>query len=117
VATAQVGETVIVPAGTPHAWWNAGDDEIAARVEFRPALDAETFFETFFGLAEDGKVNAKGMPKLLQLMVLGRAYRREMRLPRPMSTIIGPLAFALAPVGRALGYRARYERYSRPQNA
>lgn len=32
------GEGASIPAGTPHAWWNAGEEEGVAIVEFRPAL-------------------------------------------------------------------------------
>jgi hypothetical protein len=74
----------------------------------------ETLFETLFGLAADGKVNAKGLPNPLQMMVLARAYRREVQPAPPLSRIVGPLSIVLAPVGRLLGYRARYERYSGP---
>ena len=42
------------------------------RVELRPALDTETFFETFFGLGRDGKTNARGIPGLLQIAVAFR---------------------------------------------
>jgi len=108
----QPGEVAVVPPGTPHVWWNPSADEAATLVHFRPALNTETFFETFFGLAADGKVGRNGLPNPLQLMVLARAYNREMRLPPPAQWVIGPLAMLLAPVGRALGYRSRYDRYS-----
>jgi quercetin dioxygenase-like cupin family protein len=106
------GEVAVVPPGTPHVWWNPSADEAATLVQFRPALDTETFFETFFGLAADGKVGRNGLPNPLQLMVLARAYNREMQLPPPAQWVMGPLAMLLAPVGRALGYRGRYDRYS-----
>jgi len=83
-------------------------------VQFRPALDTETFFETFFGLAADGKVGKNGLPNALQMMVLARAYNREMQLPTPAQWVLGPIAMLLAPIGRALGYRGRYEAYSGP---
>jgi quercetin dioxygenase-like cupin family protein len=110
----QPGEVAVVPPGTPHVWWNPGTEEAATLVQFRPALDSETFFETFFGLAADGKVGRNGLPNPLHMMVLARAYRREMQLPPPAQRILGPLAFLLAPLGRALGYRGRYEDYSGP---
>jgi len=112
--TYQPGETAVVPAGSPHVWWNPGTEEAATLVQFRPALDTETFFETFFGLAADGEANARGTLNLLHMMVLGRAYRHEMALPRPMQTVLGPLSAVFAPVGRLLGYRARYDKYSGP---
>ncbi len=74
----------------------------------------ETFFETFFGLASEGKVNAKGFPNPLQMSVLARDYRSEMQLPPPAQWILGPPSMLLAPVGRALGYRGRYDRFSGP---
>lgn len=110
----QPGEVVVVPAGTPHVWWNPSQTEAATLIRFTPALDTETFFETFFGLAANGKVNAKGMPNPLQMSVLARAYRREMQLPPPQGWILGAVALGLSPIGRLLGYRARYERYSGP---
>jgi quercetin dioxygenase-like cupin family protein len=113
----QPGEVAVVPPGTPHVWWNPGGVESATLVQFRPALDTETFFETFFGLARDGKVGKNGLPNPLQMMVLARAYRREMALPRRQQAMLGPIAMLLAPLGRALGYRGRYDEYSGPQTA
>lgn len=108
----QPGEVAVVPAGTPHVWWNPSGVESATLVQFRPALATETFFETFFGLAKDGKVARNGLPNPLQMMVLGRAFKDEMALPRPAQWVAGPLAMLIAPISRAMGYRARYDRYS-----
>jgi quercetin dioxygenase-like cupin family protein len=112
----QPGEVAIVPPGTPHTWWNPSQTEAATLVQFRPALDTESFFETFFGLAGDGKVGRNGLPNPLQMMVLATDYRREMQLPRPAQTLLGPIAMLLAPVARALGYRGRYDKYSGPRS-
>jgi len=108
----QPGEVVSVPPGTPHVWWNPSDTEITTLIQFRPALDTETFFETFFGLARDGKVGKNGLPNLLHMMVLAKAYHSEVQLPRSRQRVLYPLALLLAPIGRALGYRGRYEKYS-----
>lgn len=103
------GETVVVPPGTPHLWWNSGDDELHVRVEVRPALTFESFFESFFGLAQDGKVSAKtGLPNPLQMAVVLRAYQDVLVLaqpPRPVQTV---LFGSLAAVGRLLGYKPDY---------
>jgi quercetin dioxygenase-like cupin family protein len=112
----QPGEVAVVPAGVPHVWWNSSDHEAATLVQFRPALDTETFFETFFGLASEGKVGKSGLPNPLQMMVLARDYRREMALPKLQQAILGPVAMLLAPVARAMGYRGRYDRFSGPKN-
>ena len=114
--SASAGEEVVVARGVPHSWWNDGDVESTVRVEFRPALDTETFFETFFGLARDGRTNSKGMPKLLQLLVLVADLGDSCpTLPHPPQSVQGAVARALAPLGRLAGYRAVYARHS-PQH-
>jgi quercetin dioxygenase-like cupin family protein len=110
----QPGEVAVVPPGTPHVWWNPSDEEAATLVQFRPALDTETFFETFFGLARDGKVGRNGLPNPLQMMVLARAYRREMALPGRQQAVLAAISMVLAPIAHALGYRGRYDVYSGP---
>ena len=110
----QPGEVAVVPPGTPHVWWNPSSEEAATLVQFRPALDIETFFETFFGLAADGKVGKNGLPNPLQMMVLARDYNRELGIAPPAKWVLDPIVMLLAPVGRALGYRGRYDRYSGP---
>jgi quercetin dioxygenase-like cupin family protein len=57
------GDVIVVSAGSPHAAWNAGDDEVHVLVDFRPALRTETAFETLAGLARDGKTNRAGPPR------------------------------------------------------
>jgi quercetin dioxygenase-like cupin family protein len=107
--TSRPGETVVVPRGTPHVWWNSGDDELHVLVEVRPALRIESWFETFFGLAQDGKVNPKtGLPNLFQLAVMMRAYRDVLVLARPPRLVQTVLFGLLASIGRLLGYKAEY---------
>lgn len=110
--TLGVGEVAVVPAGRPHAWWNAAPEEAHVLGEVRPALRTEMFFETFFGLAKDGKTNRRGLPNPLQLAVLMREYEDELRLARPSITIQRGLFGPLAVLGRLLGYRGWYPRYT-----
>lgn len=103
------GKTVVVPKGTPHIWWNSGDDELHVLVEVRPALRFESFFETFFGLAQDGRVDSKtGLPNLLQLALMMRTFRNELVLTRPPRPVQALLFGVLAPIGRLLGYKGEY---------
>jgi hypothetical protein len=112
---ADAGETVIVPRGAGHVWGNPFDDPATVVITFRPALRVETFFETFFGLARDGKINPKTyFPSLLQTVVVLHEFRHEVRVPGVAGMAFGGLCAALAPLGRARGYRARYPQYSAP---
>jgi len=56
---ARQARSVVVPTGAAHVWGNPFDDPATITVAIRPALKTETFFETLFGLAKDGKINAK----------------------------------------------------------
>jgi quercetin dioxygenase-like cupin family protein len=110
---AQPGETVVCPIGVPHSQWNAGPGMMRIHYEHRPALEsAELFFETYFGLSRDGKLRPSGDMRLLQAAVLLTAVRDFVRIESP-PLFVQTLAFpALAAIGRARGYRARYSRYA-----
>ena len=90
----------MVEPGTPHRFWNAGEDEVRFVCEVRPALQFESLLETMFALAEDGKTNRKGMPNPLRLAVIARrtSTRCGFRiLPRGSS---GRVSCSAAPLGR-----------------
>lgn len=107
------GEVATIPMGVAHRWWNAGADEALVRVELRPALDTETFFEVFFGLNRDGRTNSKGMPDLLQIAVTFRALGDSCpTLVSPPALVQRVLFALLAPIGRLRGRRATYPTYS-----
>jgi len=99
------GARASIPVGTPHAWWNAGEEEGVAIVEFRPALKAEEFFESFFGLAQDGKVSPKtGLPNLLWMALILRYYHDFLYLARPSLFVQRAVFAPLVAVARLLGY-------------
>jgi quercetin dioxygenase-like cupin family protein len=103
------GEVVEIPKGRPHVWENAGGEDLHMILEFRPALRTEEFFESYFGLGQDGKTNPKtGLPNPVRMAVLLHEFRNEIHLARP-PLLVQRIAFgALALVGRLLGYEARY---------
>ena len=102
------GQRLTVPAGTPHKFWNVGDDEAHFVCEVRPALQFESLLETMFTLAEDGKTNKKGMPNPLRLAVIARAHFDTVRLPQPPAWLHRASLALGAPMGRLFGYRATY---------
>jgi quercetin dioxygenase-like cupin family protein len=108
------GEKALVPPGTPHRWWNDADQEEArVLIEFRPALNTEIFFETLYGSARDGKVGEKGASFLLQQAVtLTGVNKGEIYRASPPILVQKVLLAALAPVGRMLGYKDHYPKYS-----
>jgi len=102
------GQRLTVPAGTPHKFWNAGDDTAHFVCEIRPALQFESLIETMFSLAADGKTNRKGMPNPLRLAVIAQAHFDTVQLPFPPA-LLQRLALGMAaPLGKALGYGPVY---------
>ncbi len=101
------GDSIVVPANAPHRFWNEGKGDAHAIQYFRPALDTADFFETLFALDGAGKLDARGMPRPLQLAVMVPEFGREIRpvgIPWPL---LRSLALLLRPIARARGYRAR----------
>jgi len=107
-------QEALVPAGTPHVWWNDGEAEAHLLIEFQPALRTQAFFETFFGLARDGKTDKHGRPNLFQSAVLAQEYQNEMQPALLRDKLVfGALLPLVAPLGRLLGYQAHYPQYAR----
>jgi hypothetical protein len=106
---ARPGDRVVIPAGTPHTFRNAGDRTAHFVCEVRPALQFESLLETMFALAVDGKTNGKGMPNPFRLAVIARTHFDTVRLAFP-PTWLQRLGLEIgAPIGRLLGYGATYE--------
>lgn len=102
------GQRLTVPAGTPHKFWNAGEEEAHFVCEVRPALQFESLLETMFSLAADGKTNRKGMPSPLRLAVIANSHFDTVRLPFPPA-ILQRIALGMgAPLGKLLGYEPTY---------
>jgi mannose-6-phosphate isomerase-like protein (cupin superfamily) len=108
-------DIVVVEPGTPHKFWNAGDEPVRFVCEVRPALQFESLLETMFALAADGKTNKKGMPNPLRLAVIAKAHFDTVRLPLPPAWLQAAGLALGAPFGRLLGYEATYESGSKGQ--
>jgi mannose-6-phosphate isomerase-like protein (cupin superfamily) len=98
-------DVAVVPPGTPHRFWNAGEHVARFMVEVRPALAFESLIETMFALAAQGKTNRKGLPNPLRLAVIAKAHFDTVRLPFPPAAVQRAGLVLAAPLGRALGYR------------
>ena len=98
------GEIAVVAAGTPHKFWNAGDEQVRFVCEVRPALEFESLLETMYTLAADGRTNKKGMPNPLRLAVIARAHFDTVRLPHPPAWLQKAGLALGAPLGRLVGY-------------
>ena len=107
------GETGIAEAGVWHDWWNAGDRDARVRVEITPGERFLHMIETFFGLARLGHTDGKGMPRLLQLVLIAREFKDVVVFRSPPPGMQRIVYGALAPLARWRGYRETYPQLSR----
>ena len=103
------GHVIRIEPGTPHKFWNAGDDVLRFNAEVRPSLQFEELIATMFGLAADGKTNRKGMPNPFRMAVIAQAYKDVIRLPFPPAAVQDAALAVGAPLGKLMGYAPVYE--------
>lgn len=108
----QAGEKLSIAKGTPHTFRCVGAIHGVAIVETRPAARTGEVISTLFGMAHEGALTPQGQPKLMQAMVIGGEYAEDTVFTNPPPAIAIPLAKALAPIGRLLGYRPTYPKYA-----
>jgi len=105
------GESVVVAAGTRHAFRNRGAEEAHAVCAATPASSLQAFLEAAAGLSRAGLITAAGLPKprgLLHAAVLAHAHRHMVTLlfpapPAPVQRVLWP---PLARLGARRGLRA-----------
>ena len=95
------GETVVVPAGSPHSWAPEGDAGARVRLTFTPGAGIEEFFDEFFRLGREGRTNAKGLPSPFVAARLGLAH--EMFFAGPPVPLQRALFRFVAGVGKVIG--------------
>lgn len=95
------GATIDVPRGTPHTFANTGREQMRVQCEFRPTADStERFYEIYFAFAQQGRVNAKAMPGLLDIATVWTVTSAHAVLATPPAAIQHALFRGLGPVAR-----------------
>ena len=105
----RAGEGLVWGPGVAHTWWNSGPGDLRLRAEFRPAGNVQSFFETYCGLAAEGRSDEKGQPPLLQVAASLPTWGMYLAGPPILAQRL--LMAALRPVALLCGYRPRYERF------
>ena len=99
----RAGESVTVPQGVVHDWWNAGEGNLRARVSVTPPGCFAAMIGAVWGLAVLGRTNAKGMPAPLDAALLAEAFGEEIVFERPPRIVQVALARTVAPLARRRG--------------
>lgn len=105
------GETVVVPAGTRHAFRNRGEEVAHVVCEAEPASSLEQFLTEVAALSRDGVFTRHGVPKgpsaALRSAVVIDKHQDMVELlfpPLPPRPVQGWLMGPLAKLGRRRGY-------------
>ena len=108
-----VGEEIHIEAKRPHQFYNASDTEpVTAIFEVTPAGEFETFLQTYYGLARDGKIRKSQVPvDLLQAAVLADIADTYPVWGTFSAYIIRVVLKIFGTFARLLGYKALPEQY------
>ena len=100
----QTGESITVPAGTPHTVRNPHEQDVRMRNIHDPALGFPNYMASLHQLVSSGKVRSlppRDPRSAIHLAMLFAADERTMTSARPPQRIMRALAF----IGRRLGYK------------
>jgi quercetin dioxygenase-like cupin family protein len=109
--TLKEGDEILLPKKVAHNHYNNSDEPVVFIQTITPGLDFDYLIENLMGLAADGKSkNGKYglMQELVSLKYLdSKSYLAD--LPVGIQKI---MMNTIAPLGRMMGYRAIYRKYS-----
>jgi mannose-6-phosphate isomerase-like protein (cupin superfamily) len=98
--TVGTGETVRLPRGVPHRWWNDGDEPLVFEGCARPVADLDRYLQAVFEVMNAGEPNR---PPLFYLAHIALRHRRT-QTPLIMPRIVQAVFFrAVVIVGTILG--------------
>ena len=101
---AKPGQTVHLPRGVPHRWWNEGDTPLAFEGHARPVIDLDRHLQAAFEVIN---ASPKGRPSLFYMAHVSLRHRRTqtvLLMPLPVQTVLFRVVVALGTIlGRYRG--------------
>jgi quercetin dioxygenase-like cupin family protein len=111
VRSAEPGQTVDIPPGILHSFWNAGYNEGLVRFDVQPAERFVALIKNGFSLAQDGKTDTTGKPSLLQIALMARQFDDVIRYDMGPRAVQKLIFFALTPFAKLKGLKGSYPEY------
>lgn len=108
----QLGEKITVEAGIAHTFKPLGNTFSAFIGEASPAGKISEVIKTIYGLAIEGKLDAKGRPGFLQGIALGKELQDDTLFTSPPPGIQKFLFKLLGNSAKKKGYKAIYPHYA-----
>jgi hypothetical protein len=82
------GQSVRLPRGVPHRWWNQGDELLEFEGRAYPAADLDQYLQAMFEILNAGAPNR---PPLFYLAYVAMRHRRTQAalvMPRPLQAVL-----------------------------
>jgi mannose-6-phosphate isomerase-like protein (cupin superfamily) len=98
------GQTVRLPRGIPHRWWNEGDQPLAFEGCTRPVVDLDRYLQAVFEVMNAGAPNRPPLFYLAHVALRHRRTQTVLVMPAPVQTVLFRVAVALGTIfGRYRG--------------
>jgi len=98
------GQSIEIPAGTPHTQVPLGDGPGVVRIQVRPAGRTQAFLERLAELCREGKITRSGFPHpvagaelVLEYADTGHAAKPSLRVQRAVAGVVMGIAHPTAP--------------------
>jgi mannose-6-phosphate isomerase-like protein (cupin superfamily) len=89
------GESVHLPHGVPHRWWNAGDQELVFEGYTHPAVDLDRYLQAVFEVINAGPPNRPPLIYMAHLALRHRRTQSVLVMPQPIQKVLFRVAFLL----------------------
>lgn len=103
--TAGPGESITIPRGAAHRWWNAGDELLEFEGHVRPVVDLDRYLQAIFEVMNAGPEGRPPLVYLAHVVVRHRQTQAVLVMPRPVQAALFRLMVAVGTVlGRYRGH-------------
>lgn len=92
---ARPGESVQLPRGVPHRWWNQGDEPLAFEGDVRPAVDLDRYLQAVFEVMNAGPRNRPPLFYMAHVALRHRETQTALVMGRPLQAVVFRVAVAL----------------------
>jgi mannose-6-phosphate isomerase-like protein (cupin superfamily) len=98
--TVSAGGPVVLPRGSVHRWWNAGEDTLQFDGYARPAVDLDRFLQATFEVLNAGPEDRPPVFYMAHLVRRHRHTQVALVIPRPIQALLFPIVVAIGTVLR-----------------
>lgn len=82
------GQTLRLPRGVAHRWWNQGDIPLAFEGWVQPAVDLDRYLQAIFEVMNAGPKNRPPLIYLAHVALRHRHTQTVLAMPRPLQAVV-----------------------------